>query len=466
MPSSGGEPRQIVDVFSAEPDYSPDGLLVAFTGFDGQNLETFVVPRDGSAAPTQLTFTSLPVANRLPEFLPDQSQGPTARTALLAPPRYAGVTVTRRIEGTPPFESMREVILDNGVLTDRELSSQASGGTVGATGRCDVVAQTRGRGALGTAETSITFTLEGTSGDDGNRIDRLMAAAASAVAAATGRAPAGPVEVESDIGTVCADGQRILEELGALLAEQVERADLLTELQLGAGPDKVELDAEATNWLLELPAIHNELSLDGGLGDDALDVFVGAGGPENLDLELTIKGGVGDDFLESKGPEGTGASRVALGLTIRGNAGNDFIQSKGPLGTGTSVLDGGAGDDSLEATGTIGTGSVMFSGGPGKDLMRGDIAPVGAGGQQRGPFGAALVIRYLGGGGDDRLLGGKASEIFVGGGGIDAILAGAGNDAIQVRDGKRDVVNGGAGRDTATADRLDSVTQVEILRRK
>lgn len=70
-----------------------------------------------------------------------------------------------------------------------------------------------------------------------------------------------------------------------------------------------------------------------------------------------------------------------------------------------------------------------------------------------------------GGRGADRLTGKRGNDRLDGGPGRDQINAGAGNDHIDARDGERDVVRCGSGRDTVIADRADSLSGCEHVRR-
>ena len=70
-----------------------------------------------------------------------------------------------------------------------------------------------------------------------------------------------------------------------------------------------------------------------------------------------------------------------------------------------------------------------------------------------------------GGGGSDEIAGMDDPDLLVGGGGADDIGAGSGNDRILVRDGTRDTVRCGAGDDFVRADRSDSLSGCERVRR-
>jgi Ca2+-binding RTX toxin-like protein len=66
----------------------------------------------------------------------------------------------------------------------------------------------------------------------------------------------------------------------------------------------------------------------------------------------------------------------------------------------------------------------------------------------------------LGTSGNDVICG-LGNDYLDGGAGHDTLLGGPGNDYIRAFDGERDVVDGGLGDDTAWADLVDSVRNVE-----
>ena len=79
--------------------------------------------------------------------------------------------------------------------------------------------------------------------------------------------------------------------------------------------------------------------------------------------------------------------------------------------------------------------------------------------------GTARNDRLSGLGGNDVLRGLGGNDYLNGGTGKDQLDGGAGNDTIWAKDGVRDRVVCGAGRDTVTADRADSLSGCEIVRR-
>ena len=106
---------------------------------------------------------------------------------------------------------------------------------------------------------------------------------------------------------------------------------------------------------------------------------------------------------------------------------------------GTSAGDtifGRGGDDRIRGLG----GDDCLFGEGGKDLMRG-------------------------GGGADSLSGGNGADDLNGGPGRDTVKGGPGPDGIVARDGVKDVIACGPGRDKLRADRIDTATGCERIRR-
>lgn len=89
------------------------------------------------------------------------------------------------------------------------------------------------------------------------------------------------------------------------------------------------------------------LTVDGGNGNDWLDLGTGSGG------KLAVSGGEGDDHINASG----------YGGVVSGDAGNDVINARCPVATDLSVS-GGDGMDTISATGI---GYRHFSGGADDD---------------------------------------------------------------------------------------------------
>jgi Tol biopolymer transport system component len=102
------------------------------------------------------------------------------------------------------------------------------------------------------------------------------------------------------------------------------------------------------------------------------------------------------------------------------------------------VLQGGIGPDALYGHG----GPDSISGGAGQDFLQG-------------------------GAGDDIVRGGPGNDRVFGGPGRDRLVGDAGSDEIGARDGARDIVGCGTGRDSVSADRLDTVAHdCELVQRR
>jgi RTX calcium-binding nonapeptide repeat (4 copies) len=168
-------------------------------------------------------------------------------------------------------------------------------------------------------------------------------------------------------------------------------------------------------------------------------------------------------FNQSFGPDLAIVNRRSGDLTVllrhvdgscRGREAQREYGTDGPdhlsgLGQGANETKGFGGDDRLGG----GTGGDCLSGGPGEDVIRGgsqgDLIDGGAGDDElygEGLFGGALR------GGDDTIVGGP---------GRDRIEAGPGADQILARDREPDRIDCGRGRDLATVDRFDKVTECE-----
>jgi Ca2+-binding RTX toxin-like protein len=102
--------------------------------------------------------------------------------------------------------------------------------------------------------------------------------------------------------------------------------------------------------------------------------------------------------------------------------------------------DGGEGNDDIRGFG-------LMLGGPGDD----DLSVQ--------PYSNQPRARMDGGPGNDVLSGGDSGDSIAPGPGADRVSARRGNDTIRARDGERDTIRCGEGRDTVSADRIDSVAR-------
>jgi Ca2+-binding RTX toxin-like protein len=113
---------------------------------------------------------------------------------------------------------------------------------------------------------------------------------------------------------------------------------------------------------------------------------------------------------------------------------------------GRDVLSGRGGDDCLFGR----AGEDRMSGGTGADLL----------------YGASGDDRLNGNAGRDTLRGGNGNDTITPGAGKDVVAAQGGDDTIAARDGTRDSIDCGAGRDKVKADRRDTITNCEFVKRR
>ena len=137
---------------------------------------------------------------------------------------------------------------------------------------------------------------------------------------------------------------------------------------------------------------------------------------------------------------GSGLALAALKTTngddtVRGTAGKDKICGK-------------LGDDTINARG-------------GADVVFGDACQVP--GKKPPVEGGDDVLN--GGPGKDELYGGPGNDELDGGGAANNLQGGKGRDTLVARNRKRDTVNCGKGTDSATVDKVDTVTGCEKVKR-
>jgi len=221
-----------------------------------------------------------------------------------------------------------------------------------------------------------------------------------------------------------------------------------------------------------------KLSLTSFSGDDTLETLPG------VTLPMTIDAGPGADTITT----GAGTDRLVGDRgddTLNAGAGDDRLVWNN--GDGTDEMNGDDGldriEDNLGAAGDV--SKVKVVGGKvrydrvnapfeldiassevlelntfgGNDTL--DVAP---------GVGSLIAITADGGSGDDRLNGGDEADTFFGGLGNDTLEPGAGadsvdgeagDDTLRVRDGVGDLARGGPGTDTAQADPVDALADVE-----
>lgn len=138
--------------------------------------------------------------------------------------------------------------------------------------------------------------------------------------------------------------------------------------------------------------------------------------------------------------------------TLVGTDGADAISGLGGNDTesglaGNDCLNGDDGDDILKG----GSGKDLVKGGAGKDKVKGQA------GKDK-LKGAAGNDRLSGSGGKDKASGGAGKDRVSGGKGKDRLKGNAGKDTLRAADGKVDRVNCGGGKDKATVDAKDKVS--------
>ena len=197
----------------------------------------------------------------------------------------------------------------------------------------------------------------------------------------------------------------------------------------------------------------------GGAGNDRL---VGNGGNDFLfgvEGDDSLSGGSGDDYLQG----GAGADDMA------GDDGFDTVDYS-DHNTAVVVGMGNIADDGSPDL-TVDQASTEARRGPGaeRDNVRSTVEEViGTGGNDvlsaEGTNVPNYSVRFLGGPGDDRLEGSHTgNDTLIGGPGIDGLFGYEGNDRFEIADGMADTADGGPGTDTAIADSIDVLTNVETV---
>lgn len=183
-------------------------------------------------------------------------------------------------------------------------------------------------------------------------------------------------------------------------------------IEAGAGDDTISLfdpNADAVSSADPFQYSFSGASIDGGDGDDLIDVFAtesridGGEGDDTITvhengLATTVLGGAGDDVLTGAQNDGDVATfdggdgndmldiRNMQNVFARGGAGNDVILVSGVADGGAGYVpsaDGGAGDDTLSyegggITGPDRFGPVALTGGSGADTFALDLHEGGA----------------------------------------------------------------------------------------
>lgn len=202
---------------------------------------------------------------------------------------------------------------------------------------------------------------------------------------------------------------------------------------------------------------------------------------------IEIDGGDGDNTIDLRGITSS-VFNPAIVLIVDGGNGNDTIFGSNNIasslsgGDGADTITGGSLNDTLRG----GNGNDLLSGGNGNDSLLGqdglDSLVAGAGNDT--VDGGASADTIDGGDGTDSLLGGSGTDSLLGGLGNDTLDGGSGNDTLDGQDGNdsllggsdhdsllgsagADNLNGEAGRDTLDggtgADSLDGGDDADSL---
>jgi hypothetical protein len=181
-----------------------------------------------------------------------------------------------------------------------------------------------------------------------------------------------------------------------------------------------------------------------------------------------VRAGAGEDVVDARA-----GSDCLFGQadrdTMDGEGGHDQMSG----GDGRDLLTGSRGADRLSGAKGMdrlfgNRGNDRLSGGAKRDYLAGghnNDRVIGGGGRDS-LVGDKGNDRLSAGAGDDILRGNQGSDRISGGRGRDLIVAGRGRDRVNVADGRVDHVSCGSGRDRATADRIDRLTNCERVSRR
>src|SRR4051794_18997547 len=224
--------------------------------------------------------------------------------------------------------------------------------------------------------------------------------------------------------------------------------------------EKLSLTSFSGDDTLEtLPGVTLPMTIDAGPGPGADTITTGAGTDRLIGDrgDDTLNAGAGDDRLVWNNGDGTDEMNGDDGLDrIEDNLGAADDVSK------VKVVGGKVRYDRVNAPFELDIASsevLELNTFGGNDTL--DVAP---------GVGSLIAITADGGSGDDRLNGGDEADTFFGGLGNDTLEPGAGadsvdgeagDDTLRVRDGVGDLARGGPGTDSAQADAVDALADVE-----
>jgi Ca2+-binding RTX toxin-like protein len=237
----------------------------------------------------------------------------------------------------------------------------------------------------------------------------------------------------------------------------LERSNAPFTVDMGT-VEKLTITSFAGNDKLETaPGVTLPMTVDAGPGAD--DITTGDG-PDRIVGDRgddTVNGGAGDDTLVWNNGDGTDDMNGQDGLDrIENNLGAADDVSKVKVENGKVRYDRVNAPFGLNIASSEVLELNTFGG---NDTL--DVAP---------GVGSLIAITADAGSGNDRLNGGDEADTFFGGLGDDTLEPGAGadsvdgqagNDTLRVRDGAADGARGGAGTDSAQADLVDALADVE-----
>jgi Ca2+-binding RTX toxin-like protein len=173
------------------------------------------------------------------------------------------------------------------------------------------------------------------------------------------------------------------------------------------------------------------VTVDAGKGDDTIGIF---------DSEADVIGGLGDDTIALSG--------FARFLSFQDQGGIDTLDLN------SSLLVGGIG------------GTLDLR--PYPALENVVNCPVNVIGNDQANYitfrdNGFTGVFFQGGRGNDTLVGGSGNDTLVGDEGKDQLIGNGGDDTFPARDNKKDIIIGGDGFDTATLDKKDKHSEIELL---
>jgi uncharacterized repeat protein (TIGR01451 family) len=414
------------------PVFSPDGSRIAFR----RGADVWTADADGKAAarvPLDATSDVAPSWQALPAPNVVVSQNAQPISVKVGSPVAFQISLSNRGTVAAAGVVLTDVLPQPSTLISATTKAGSCTGTakvrcdlgglaVGQTVSVTVTAVMRGTGTMVNVATSATQPVDFRPADDRAEVKVAVARGAD------GCTIVGTEGNDHLTGTIAAD---VICGLGGNDVLVGGRADDV--LRGGAGND----------------------SLLGGSGDD---VLVGGAGNDRLSAgngSDVIRGGSGNDTIVG----GSGEDRIDGGAgddtangghgddTIIGGPGSDALDGS----SGRDIVSGGADDDRVSG----GSGDDRLSGGPGADR-------IGGGNGADRIHGDAGSDQLFGGAGDDQIQGDAGSDVISGDAGKDTLVGGLGNDRIAARDGRRDLLSGGPGSDSASADRVDHASSIEV----